>query len=255
MRFATWNIGCGAMGYHAQNPDGMAKVLADEGIDVCCLQEVDRFAQRSHFVDFPDYFKKKTGLNSTFFASTLHDAEHPDGHAREYGNCILSRWPMSHITPVLLTPKHIPDDAHRWEREQRSAIIAKIEAPKPFWCVVVHLAYSPDFAPSVVRNQQVEVLVKAIKEKIPAGEPVLVGGDLNAGVNGQDIASLRDALTLQTSNVPPTWPLGGEMAQGRPPFITIDHIFTRGVKVFDVQKVDYADLTDHSLVLAQVEVA
>jgi endonuclease/exonuclease/phosphatase family metal-dependent hydrolase len=206
-------------------------------------------------VDFPARFKEKTGLTPSFFASVLYDVEHPDGHVREYGNCILSRWPLSHVTPVLLTPLYIPNDAHIWEREQRSALIAKVEAPKPFWCVVVHLAYSPHFSTSVVRKQQVEVLVQAMKETIPAGEPVVVGGDLNAGVAGDDIVALRNAFTLQTSNIGPTWPLGGDMAEGRPPFITIDHIFTCGVKVTDVRKRDYADLTDHSLVVAEVEIS
>ncbi len=254
MKFATWNIGCGARGYHGQAVDGMAAWLTANAIDICVMQEVDRFALRSGFRDYPAYLQDKTGLHAYYIPSFMLPPEAADQPQREYGNAILSRYPLSHFQMVPLHPVSIPADALRWEKEPRSALIAKVEGlEQELWVVTSHLAYSPDLKPSSVRRQQVELLVNAINTIIPSAAAVIFGGDLNTAANGFDIDDLRTALTIQTSAIGPTWPLGGTMAEGRAPYIAIDHIFTRNLTLGSITRHDESRLSDHSIVTATLK--
>lgn len=251
MKFATWNIACGARGYHGQAAEALAKWLVTNSIDLCVMQEVDRFAMRSGFRDFPAYFEEKTGLKAYYLPSFTLPPEEDGKPNREFGNCILSRYPLTNVQLIPLHPVNIPADAHRWEKEPRSALIAQVEG-QDLWVVTSHLTYSPDFKPSSVRRQQVELLVNAINTLIPPTAAVVFGGDLNAAANGFDIDELRSTLTIQTSAIGSTWPLGGNMAEGRASYISIDHIFTRNLSIGSITRHDEPRLSDHSVVVAHL---
>lgn len=254
LKFCTWNIGCGAGGYHGHAIAGMAQWLNQHKVDVCVLQEVDRFAQRSNFIDFPQFLEKETDLKAYFKPSYVLPSEKEGLPEKEYGNCILSRYPFQDFQYIPLFPLNAPDNAHPWEKEDRSGLVAKLaNGENEVWIATAHLAYSPNFMPSIIRQQQVDKLVAGMRRFVPENAPVIFGGDLNTSAQGSDITSLKEYLTIQTHDIGPTWPLGGTMAEGRSPFITIDHIFSRGVKVSGITKFDEAALSDHSALVAEID--
>jgi endonuclease/exonuclease/phosphatase family metal-dependent hydrolase len=255
IKFATWNIACGAEGYYGQAIDDIARCISDEAIDICVLQEVDRFARRSKFIDFPEHLSKATALFPYYGHSLLLPSEKEGSPEREYGNCILSRWPLSTVKRCFLFPVDYSQATDRREKENRSALIANLRLDtQSIWIAATHLAYSPDLVSSSVRKQQIQKLISEMENTIPLNDPIILGGDFNTAASGEDMNLLNEKLTIQTGSVGFTWPLGGGMAEGRPPFITIDHIFTRGASVELIKRMDMATLSDHSLVVANINI-
>lgn len=252
LKFATWNIGCGAGGYYGQPIADIAKWIRENDLDVCVLQEVDRYAARSSFIDFPAFLEIETRMSSYYKPSFTLPPERDGKPAREYGNCILTRHRILEAHHISLFPPHIPDDAERWEKEPRAGLVAKLDCGGAcLWVATAHLAYSPEFRPSATRRQQVELLVGGLRAVVPDGDALVFGGDLNTSPDGDDIEALRKYLKICTSAIGPTWPLGGTMGAGRAPFVTIDHIFTRGAELNSVEKFDETALSDHSAVIAE----
>jgi endonuclease/exonuclease/phosphatase family metal-dependent hydrolase len=249
IRFATWNIGCGAKGFHGHNPHGLANAIIEHEIDICILQEVDAYARRSNFIDFPSAFKAATGHNAYYCVSVPFAAE--SGLVpRDYGNLLLSRYPLDHVeTIVLEADKGVPY-SHAAEIERRTAILAEIDVDgERLWCGGTHLAYSPGHAPSPIRRAQVKCLSNALSKIVDPDAPIVFGGDFNTAIGSEDIALLSKVLHPITDDIKATWPIGGK-TEGHPnPFIAIDHIFGRGFIEARSEVIDYPDLTDHSLVI------
>lgn len=253
MRFGTWNIACGAEGYRGARLAEIAARILEENLDVCALQEVDRFAARSGFVDFPAALARHTGMLANFAPSLSFPPEAHGMPPREYGNCFLSRVPLSGFVRVPLTVKSFPEDAVRQEKEPRSALLAHWQREgEAAWVATAHLAYSPDFRRSAVRAEQAEVLARYLRICCAPSEAVIFGGDLNADADSRDLDALRADMLLVTGSLPPTWPLGGGKGDGRDPFVTIDHVFVRNARLAEARGRDYAGLSDHSLVVAEV---
>jgi endonuclease/exonuclease/phosphatase family metal-dependent hydrolase len=129
MRLLSYNIHKGIGGrdrrYQLQR---VIDVVEAENPDIICLQEVDRHNQRSHFDDQPrllaDYFKSAGHL----FQPNVHLK------SGEYGNLILSRWPLlkKHQISLRLETK-----------KARGAQIAVIETPEgPLHLINFHLGLS-----------------------------------------------------------------------------------------------------------------
>lgn len=253
-RFATWNIGCGAGGYHGQSIVGIANWIASKDIAVCVLQEVDRFAKRSNFIDFPAFLERETGLRVFFKPSFILPRERDDCSPREYGNCILSRYPIEAAHHISLFLPNVPDDAHRREKEPRSGLVARLDAcGRALWVATSHLAYSPYSQSSNSRKRQADKLVEGLRGIVPDADPLVFGGDLNASAACDDIARLNEFLPILTTSIGPTRLGDDTEGDQNDPNITIDHIGARGVKVIAVEKFDEAGLTNYSAVVADLE--
>ncbi|MEJ2118756.1 MAG: endonuclease/exonuclease/phosphatase family protein, partial [Alphaproteobacteria bacterium] len=240
LKFATWNIACGAGGYHGQAIADIARWIVAQNIDICVLQEVDRFAKRSNYVDFPKLLAQNTKLTTYFEPSFTVSPEQDGAPPREYGNCILSRFPVMSTHYVALSPANLPETAQRWEIEPRAALAMRLDCGggTGLWVATAHLSYVPDFASYDFRKRQVAKLVDWLRRMTSSSDALLFGGDLNSPPDGEDIKLLREYLTLHTGDIGPTWPLGGTMGEGRAPFVTIDHIFSRKVTVETVVRHD-----------------
>jgi len=103
-----------------QNISGM---ISD--YDVACLQEVDLGGRRSGF---------KSQVDEILLASDHEFASVQEnrtvGNISRHGNAILSKYPQSDICDLKLPGK----------RAGRGAILAKIDAPQPFYVLNVHLS-------------------------------------------------------------------------------------------------------------------
>jgi len=191
VRFATWNIACGSLGYNFRKKESIIDFFVSKNVDICFLQEVDRFAERSCFLDVPEYFRGYTGMNVCFYPSFTMEKE--DGvHVREYGNGVLSRYEIVESWRVDLGPVGSVPGAHIWESERRSALFAKVRIDgKDVTCVSTHLAYTENRTASKIRREQVDVLVAALGDCVRGGGRVFVGGDFNVTLCHDDLAVMR----------------------------------------------------------------
>lgn len=104
LRVLTYNI------YHGEATDGsinmdlLASVINEVKPDLVALQEVDKNTQRTGEIDMTGELSERTGLTGYF-------VKHRDYQGGEYGNAILSRFPVTHVdalegyhsTPSIIT--------------------------------------------------------------------------------------------------------------------------------------------------------
>ncbi len=96
MRLLSWNIHKGIGGRDRRY--SLARIIdyiEVENPDVICLQEVDRHVQRSRFDDQPQL------LSRYFRAHSVFQANVAVGNG-DYGNLVLSRWPLESRHRILL---------------------------------------------------------------------------------------------------------------------------------------------------------
>lgn len=187
VRLATFNI------RHGRRPDGqvdaalLASACASLGADVLALQEVDRFAARSHGVDQAELVAQKTGMAMAFGASLSF----PSGWS--YGNALLVRgeiddWQLHRLPRV-------------WGSERRTALAAEVEVDGArLGVVVTHLSVHGLEA----RWQLRRVLAIADHLASAAGRPVVVLGDLNLTRGRVQPAARRHRMLAVASG--PTFP-------------------------------------------------
>lgn len=104
LRVLTYNI------YHGEAADGsidmdlLASIINEVSPDLVALQEVDKNTQRTGGTDITKELSARTGLRGYF-------VKHRDFQGGEYGNAILSRFPVTnveglegyHSTPSIIT--------------------------------------------------------------------------------------------------------------------------------------------------------
>ena len=159
MRVATFNI------KHGENGDGrvdlrrLAAACAGLSADVLAIQEVDRFARRTHFRDEMRLIARATGLQAVF-------GEAARKRWRSYGNVLLARGPITDVEVVKL-PR--PGGG-----EPRVAIVARVTVDGIGLSVgATHLSFRKGEGAA-----QLDVLLAALAER---DAPRLLMGDLNIG--------------------------------------------------------------------------
>jgi endonuclease/exonuclease/phosphatase family metal-dependent hydrolase len=159
VRVATFNI------KHGENGDGrvdlrrLAAACAGLSADVLAIQEVDRFARRTHFRDEMRLIARATGLQAVF-------GEAARKRWRSYGNVLLARGPITDVEVVKL-PR--PGGG-----EPRVAIVARVTVDGIGLSVgATHLSFRKGEGAA-----QLDVLLAALAER---DGPRLLMGDLNIG--------------------------------------------------------------------------
>ena len=160
LRVLTYNI------HHGEGTDGrfdydrLARVITELAPDVVALQEVDRSTGRASGVDQLALLEKLTRMNGVFGRSF-----HFSGG--EYGNAILSRFPLGEIQV-----HHLP---FRFGQESRTAVSARIQPGNglpEFILVSTHLSTKAR------GSEQVQQLNSIFPEG--EGPPIVLAGDFNA---------------------------------------------------------------------------
>uniref|UniRef100_I2Q6I4 Metal-dependent hydrolase n=1 Tax=Desulfovibrio sp. U5L TaxID=596152 RepID=I2Q6I4_9BACT len=252
VKFLTWNIACGAAGYNGLDPHGIAECILKENIDVCALQEVDKYAMRSNFMDLPQYLSQITKMNIHFKRTIFLPPESTGLCHQEYGIAILSRFEITEIQEIDFSPLTLPESAHIWEKENRSAIISKLNInSKKIWVGCTHLAYSPNLAPSTIRQQQIQMLKNSINPHLIPQNPLILGGDFNTTLSNGELTPLSESLSLETYKIGPTWPLKKLNPQAA--HSDIDHIFCHGLNNVKTYKINHDNISDHSMVIADFD--
>ena len=188
VRVATYNVhGCvGRDGTFA--PDRIARVIAEIGADVIALQEMAS-GSRDEPEAARELLVREFGGDAVW-APTL------DRGTWEFGNLLLSRWPVITSAVIDLAVKR---------REPRNAISTRVRAPfGTFHVVATHLGLNAN-----ERNEQAVLLRQTVSES-PVGEPVVVMGDLNVWHPlSHLLRTLRPVLELPAgvTTFPVRWPM------------------------------------------------
>jgi endonuclease/exonuclease/phosphatase family metal-dependent hydrolase len=171
LRVLSWNI------HHGEGADGkvdlarLAAVIQAQAPDVVLLQEVDSRCKRSGGVDQPVELAKLTGLQQVFGKAM-------DFQEGEYGQAILSRYPLSDLRIHRLPG----------EGEPRIAVSAVAETPiGPVTVAGIHLDYQDEAR----QLAQAQVASAALLEI--ATSPVILAGDFNANPDSRTLAVFGQA--------------------------------------------------------------
>jgi endonuclease/exonuclease/phosphatase family metal-dependent hydrolase len=187
------------------------------GADIVLLQEMD--APSSQAV------AESLGLSWVYYPATWHPSSR-----RDFGNAILSRWPIIADRKVILP--HLA----RVRRSQRIAVAATVRTPRGELRVYsVHLATLVGNGPNDRRDQLRAILADA--DSFPV---VLIGGDFNSETVPE--------IALDRGYAWPTWDLPHTSS-----LRTFDHFLVRGLSPVTDSAIGVADhegTSDHKPIWA-----
>jgi len=154
--------------------------------DVACLQEVDLGGRRSGFKCQVDYLMR---LSEFKYMSTQQNRV--VGNISRHGNAILTKHGQRDIRDLKLPGK----------RAGRGAIIARVDAPKPFYVLNVHLSLG---------EQDQMMQVEYLAAEAPSDLPLIIAGDFNCGSASRPLTELASSLNMTAISTPndktyPSW--------------------------------------------------
>ncbi len=188
MRVVTWNLWW-RFGPWEQRQPAIAEELVAVAPDIALLQEVwaaPAGRAAPHEGPVPGGTSDQARILADATGLHLARTHAPDGSVDQFGNAILSRWPLRVAEAIRLVG---PDG----RPSHRSVLACWVEAPPEPWLVVVtHLAWRYD--ESELRQRQLAEVVDLIGRHLPDDPdrhpPVILGGDLNAVPESDEIRRL-----------------------------------------------------------------
>jgi endonuclease/exonuclease/phosphatase family metal-dependent hydrolase len=215
IRVATFNIA-----WALKMDEAIALIQADSGLrdaDVLMLQEMDE-PSAAHAA-------QALGMYYVYYPATLHPKT-----GRDFGNALLSRWPIERDTKLVLP--HLS-----WQRKtQRIAVLGTIQVgTERVLLVAPHLGTLVEILPSGQRDQ-----ARTILDAVEPYNRVIVAGDFNSGGLGKLFT--ERGFSWPTQGLGPTHH-----------FWTFDHVYARGfVPVGRGIVTDVDGVSDHRPVWADL---
>jgi endonuclease/exonuclease/phosphatase family metal-dependent hydrolase len=227
-RVMTYNI------HHGQGTDGqidlkrIAALIKNEKADIVALQEVDRGTVRTGRRDLPTELAKLTGMN-------FHFAKNIDYQGGEYGNAILSRFPILETTNLLYQKLH--------PHEQRGLLQAVLDVGgRKLLFLNTHLDYHENDAQRLLNVKQMKQALNAHPKL-----PVILCGDFNETPGSRVYKGLSEFLT-------DTWKQVGKGTgftfSSSGPFKRIDYIWLSKIRPFKTW-IPKATASDHLPIVAE----
>ncbi len=227
MRVITWNIKFG------RNIDRAIADLTSHrdlvGADVVLLQEMDEAGTRR--------IADRLGAEFAFAAAGAHPET-----GRDFGNAVLSRWPVRDVVEIGLP--HVA----RLGGQPRSVTRARLRIDGAD--VSVYSVHTETVLLSHgKRREQISTLVDHIAGLAP-DDPVIVGGDFNT-TQRRDIRGLTSAMA--SAGLHPVSRLSGPTLRRFGRHFTLDHVFARGLISHDSSVVAGSTASDHRPVWVDLE--
>lgn len=195
----TYNIRSGRGVDGRLNLERIAKVIEAENPDVVALQEVDVRRRRTRHQDQALELAERLGYHGAFVA-----AQSWSQGGEEYGNALLSRYPLGDCRRVTLPkPARLPV-------ETRCLMQCRIQWPQgevQVWNTHLGLL-------AAERRTQVQLLLEHLSEN--GHSPLILCGDFNARPRAKELLGLGTHLTRVNSQR--TFP-------GFLPVVHLDHVF------------------------------
>lgn len=219
----TWNIHRGVGSDGKMDLERIAAVIREEQPDAVVLQEVDQGTTRSKGVRQADELAKLLGWQ-VYFGKAI------DFQGGEYGQAVLSKWPMSGKT-------------HRLSEagEARVAVAVQLSTAEESLTVVgVHL----DAESAVRRKTEVIKLLDAVAK---TQGKVIIAGDWNQVPEGEIATLLNAAGFVEVKKIGPamTCPAAN-------PTTEIDYFWSKGFTIAGQARViDGKAASDHLPVVAR----
>lgn len=244
----TYNIRIGT--FNPFGLEGVARVIERLRPDIAGLQEVHVYANASGPVDQPRWLAERLNYEAVFGAARDVPPQIVPGQIGQFGNALLSRFPVI-ATETHLLPRPSEDD------EQRAVLATRLETPAGQLNVfVTHWSLLPEH-----RAEQVVATLNLI-EQWSGGGPSVLMGDFNALPDAPEIAALREHLTdlweatatpLEARISFPAGPKGTITPNGWT--AALDYIFTsRDITPRKIEVIyDETLASDHNPVLATIQ--
>ncbi|MDN7243089.1 endonuclease/exonuclease/phosphatase family protein [Planococcus sp. N028] len=185
VKVMSFNIAHGLGMDGTVNLEKTASVIEDSCAGIVALQEVDRhFSARSSFMDQVEWLSKRLGMHAAFGATLDLEPETPDMPRPQYGNAILSKYPIKYFENHLLRQIVTPFG----HNEQRGVLEAIIEIKGSYISVYnTHLA---------LKDEELEVSISELlaitgKSRFPR----IVTGDFNAAPDHEQIKKMKQGFT------------------------------------------------------------
>lgn len=169
------------MTYNIQLANGglqnVANVIKAQNPDLVCLQEVDKFTNRSgSSIDQADTLAKLTGMYCYFSKAMNWDGG-------EYGDAILSKWPLYEITRYVLPAGTGEPRQMAVIRTEKNGLMFKFGG--------THLDHlGPAAGNSLLQAIEINNIANGITH------PFILGGDFNEVPSSVTIAKLKEKFTL-----------------------------------------------------------
>lgn len=191
LRVATYNIHAGAGEDGVFDVDRTVGAIAGLHADVVAMQEVDvHWDARSQWRDLAGELADRLDMH-VYFGPIYHNPPaEPGAPDREYGNALLSRYPIrwaaNHEITRLSTqdPDPVPEPAPGFPE-----IVVNVRGV-PVHVYSTHLDYRSD---PLVRTMQVADTLEVLARH--PGRPAVVMGDFNTEHDAPELGPLWDSLT------------------------------------------------------------
>lgn len=241
----SYNIRVGT--FNPLGLEGIARLIERHAPDIVGLQEVDVGRYRTGGIDQPRWLAARLGMQAAFGPSEESPEANLPGGVGQYGNALLSRFPIA-ASEVHRLPKGQPAD------EQRTILAAALDSEEgPLRAFVTHWGLD-----STQRAAQAAATVAFVRAWRP-GSPAVLVGDFNAAPDSAEIASVRAALAdawelagapLEARRSFPSGPAGSARPDGWSG--AIDYVFaSAGWAVEQIAVIhDEGRASDHNPVLA-----
>lgn len=193
----------------ARNP-----ALSDAGVFL--LQEMDNSGS--------DAIASEFGFDYVYYPGSRH-------HGKDFGNAVLSRWPIV-ADHKLILPYRNPSNGRI-----RIAVAASLETPEGLVHVISVHTETPWLGPRA-RLEQVEAIAE---DAAPLGEPQALGGDFNT-LESESVEETAEIFTDRGY----TWATKG-VRDGTDSLLgkfTLDHVYTKGYEVLSAHT-QATDASDH----------
>lgn len=204
LKVFCWNIHHGSGADDGVDLERIAAVIRGQNPDVVMLQEVDKNCTRTGKVDQPAELARLTGMKQVFGKAM-------DFQGGEYGQALLSRFPLSNLK------------IHRLPGEGEPRIAVSVVADTPLGPVMIATIHL-DHKDPATRDKQAEVASAALLEAT-AG-PIVLAGDFNAVADTKTLAVFKQAPWSVVEKAPPS---GTHPADK--PTVEIDFTIVRGLRV------------------------
>ncbi|TWU48554.1 Endonuclease/Exonuclease/phosphatase family protein [Rubripirellula tenax] len=228
VRVLSYNIHHGEGVDHKLDLARIARVIASVRPDIVALQEVDKNVKRSGGVDQTAEIAKLTRMNFVF-------GENISLQGGQYGNAILSRWPITQHANRLL-----PNLDHG---EQRGVLQASVQEPvtgTPVMILATHFDHRPDDAERIASAQAINELVAKHRQT-----PAILAGDMNDGPGSKTLLELKRHWTDNSDKPMPTIPVAQPTKQ-------IDFVLFRPKELWsaiETRVLDETVASDHRAIL------
>lgn len=249
----SFNIHYGADSDNNFDLERTASVIEDSGAEIIGLQEVDNhWGARSDFVDEAAWLADRLGMHVVYGANLNEPPLPGDTENRQYGNAILSEY------PIIASENHLLTNIEFEERptEQRGLLEAVVNIRGN------HVAFYSthlDFQREEQRALQVEEILEITGT---SKRPAVIVGDLNAAPDAPELQPLfstfTDTFAALGQNEDYTF---GPDLEGLPgsgsvenPTLRIDYILTANGATATSAEVIRTTASDHLPIVAELSI-